>query len=150
MASEVETGLGSVFFLESATPDTFVELAELVNIPVPNGTTGLIDVSHMKTVGFKDYINEPLADGEEADLSMNWLPGESTEAVCLAAKGKKRKFVIGIPVNGALARQFTGTLLVRDYMRNNPMQDKRDATLRVKWIGEIAEAAYTAPTVVTP
>lgn len=144
MASDVETGLGSIFLLEGATPGALVELAELTSVPIPNGTTGLIEVSHMKTEGFKDYINEPLADGEEAELGMNWLPGGATETQCLEAKGKKRDFKIAIPVAGVLARQFTGTVLVRDYRRNNPLQDKRDATLVVKWVSEIVEDDYTA------
>jgi hypothetical protein len=145
MPSEVETGIGSEFWLADET-DHLVEVAELTNIPIPNGAIGLIEVSHMKTVGFKDYINEPLADGEEADLGMNWLPGSDTEELCIGAKGKKRRFKINVPVDGVLARQFTGTVLVRNYSRNNPMQEKRDATLTVKWVGEIVEAAYAAPT----
>jgi hypothetical protein len=136
--SDVETGHGSALFLANAS-GTLVELAELTTIPIPNGTTDLINVSHMKTVGYQDYINAPLADGEEAELGMNWIPGSPTDVLCLEAKNKKRAFKIVIPV-GDGARQFTGTVLVRNYVRNNPMQDKRDATLTVKWIGDITEA----------
>lgn len=140
MTTEVETGIGSEFWLKPGASGTLTMLGEVTNIPIPNGTTGLIDASHMKTVGFKDYIAEPLTDGEEADLEMNWIPGSATETLCLSAKNKTCDFKIVIPV-GAGKRQFIGKVLVRDFKRTNPMEDKRTGTLTVKWVGEIVESA---------
>ncbi|WP_420141762.1 hypothetical protein [Sphingomonas sp.] len=137
MSTEVETGLGSEFWLANAS-GTLVLLGEVTNIPIPNGTTGLIDASHYKTVGFKDYIAAPLADGEEADLEMNWVPGSATDLLCQEAKNKTREFRIVLPVDGE-QYEFTGSVLVRDYNRTNPREDKRTGSLRVKWVGDIDE-----------
>jgi hypothetical protein len=138
MATEVETGIGSEFWLANSS-GTLVLLGEVTNIPIPSGTTALIDASHYKSVGFKDYIAAPLQDGEEADLNMNWIPGSATDALCVEAKNKTREFKIVIPVDGEPAIQFTGEVLVRNYVRVNPFEDKRTGTLTVKWVGEPAE-----------
>lgn len=138
MTTEVEVGLGSEFWLADASA-TLVLLGEVVAVPIPSGTSALIDASHMKTVGFRDYIASPLEDGEEAELTMNWIPGDATEALCLEAKNKRRAFKVIVPAEGG-DRQFTGTVLVRNYVRNNPMDDKRTASLTVKWVSAIVEA----------
>lgn len=139
MTTEVETGNGSEFWLADDT-DALVKLGELTNIPIPSGTTALIDASHYDSSGFMDYIAAPLQDGEEADLIMNWIPGSATDALCIGAKNKTRDFKIVVPVNGEPARQWTGQVLVRNYVRVNPNTDKRTGTLTVKWVGEIVEA----------
>ncbi len=137
MTTEVETGNGSEFWLDSAggTPTL---LGELFNAPIPSGAAALLDASHYKSVGFKDYIASPLQDGEEADLEMNWIPGSATDALCLAAKGKTRDFLLKVPVDGEIY-EFSGQVLVRDYKRNNPNEEKRTGMLTVKWVGEITE-----------
>lgn len=141
MTTAVETGHGSEFWLANSSA-TLTLLGEVISIPIPNGTTDLIDASHMKTTGFKDYIAAPLRDGEEASIEMNWIPGGTTEALCLDAKGKTRQFKIVIPV-GAGQRKFEGSVLVRDYNRTNPSEDKRTGTLVVKWVSDITESAVT-------
>jgi hypothetical protein len=138
MTTEVETGIGSEFWLANAS-GTLTLLGEVTNIPIPSGTTDLIEASHMKSVGYKDYIPSPLQDGEEADLNMNWIPGSATDTLCVEAKNKTREFKIVVPVDGAPAIQWTGDVLVRNYVRVNPLQDKRSGTLTVKWVGDIVE-----------
>lgn len=138
MTTEVETGIGSEFYLANAA-GTLVLLGEVTNIPIPSGTTALIDASHYGTVGFKDYISAPLQDGEEANLEMNWIPGSATDLLCIDAKNKTRAFKVVVPVDGEPARQWTGDCLVRNYVRRNPNEDKRVGTLTVKWVGEIVE-----------
>lgn len=138
MATEVETGIGSEFWLADES-DVLVLLGEVTNIPIPSGTTALIDASHYGSVGFKDYISAPLQDGEEAELEMNWVPGSATDLLCAGAKNKTRAFKVVVPVDGEPARQWTGDVLVRNYVRQNPREEKRVGTLTVKWVGEILE-----------
>lgn len=144
MATDVETGLGSTFKLANAS-GTLTLLGEVTNIPIPSGTTDLIDATHYGTTGFRDFIQSPLRDGEEADVELNWIPGSATDALSVAAIGETREFEIVIPVGGDGTYTFTGSVLVRNYVRNNPMDDKRSATLTVKWVSEITEN-YDAPT----
>lgn len=141
MATTVETGHGSEFYLDNAA-GVSTKLGEVFNIPIPNGTTELIDASHMDTVGFRDYISSRLRDGEEADIEMNWIPGSATDTLLRDARGQTRDFRIVID-QGTGTYEFVGSVLVRDYVRNNPMDDRRTGTLRVKWVSDITET-YTA------
>jgi hypothetical protein len=143
MATEVETGHGSEFWLDNES-GTLTLLGEITDVPIPSGAADLIDASHMKTVGFKDFIQAPLKDGEEADLVMNWIPGSATDALARGSVGKVRDYKIVLPVDGD-TWEITGSVLVRDYVRTNPMGDKRSGTLRVKWVGDSTEAAGTTP-----
>lgn len=139
MATDVETGHGSEFWLDNAS-GTLTKIGEPFNVPIPNTEApGLIDASHMDTVDYKDYIQERLSEGVESDIEMNWLPGGATETLLLEAKGKKRDYRIVIPV-GEGEREFTGVLLVRNYVRENPMSERRTGVLTVKWLSAPVEA----------
>jgi hypothetical protein len=141
--SDVETGHLTEFHLHNgATPGALIELDELLEVPLPSGASDLIETSHMKTVGYKSYRNAPLKEGEEADLVMNYIPGSATDVLLRAAKaaGDPRAYKI-VLVNGEGTHEITGSLVVRDYTRSNPMGDRRTATARVKWVDEETEAA---------
>jgi hypothetical protein len=138
MTTAVTTGLGSTFKLADASA-TLTLLGEVVEIPPPNGSTDLIDASHMGTTGFRDFIQSPLRDGEEADIVMNWIPNSATDTLCIAALGATRAFELAVPAGVGHTYKFTGSVLVRNYVRNNPMDDKRTATLTVKWVSSITE-----------
>jgi hypothetical protein len=94
---------------------------------------------HMGTTGFRDFIQSPLRDGEEADIVMNWIPNSATDTLCIAAIGATRAFELVVPAGAGHTYKFTGSVLVRNYVRNNPMDDKRTATLTVKWVSAITE-----------
>ena len=147
MATDVQTGLGSTFSLDNAA-GTLTLLGELTNIPVPSGTTELIDASHYGSVDYKDFIAAPLKDGEEADLVMNWIPGSASDALLKDAVGETRDFEIVVPAGEGATSDgtytFAGQVLVRNYVRENPFDDKRTGTLTVKWVGAITET-YVAP-----
>lgn len=141
--SDVETGHLSEFWLENgASTPVLTELDELLEVPLPAGAADLIETSHMKTVGYKAYMNAPLKEGEEADLVMNYIPGSPTDILLRQAKasGDARGYKI-VMVNGTGTWEVTGNLIVRDYVRSNPMGDRRTATARVKWVSEETEAA---------
>lgn len=137
MATDVETGHGSEFYLDDAA-GVSTKIAEPFAIPIPSGTSELIDASHMDSVDFRDFIQSPLRDGEEADLEMNWEPGSATDILLQAAVGETRDFRIVIPVDDD-TYEFTGSVLVRNYVRNNPMDDRRTGVLTVKWVSAITE-----------
>lgn len=142
MTTAVQTGIGSTFKLANASA-VLTLIGEVTNIPIPTGAAGLIDATHYGTVGFRDFIQSPLRDGEEADLNINWIPGDATDTLLIAARSFTRAFEIICPVGVSSTYKFTGSVLVRDYIRENPMDDKRGGTLRIKWVGAITEL-YTA------
>ena len=147
MATEVETGLGSTFKLANAS-GTLTLVGEPTNIPIPTGATDLLEASHYQSVDFKDYIASPLKDGEEADLTVHWIPGNATDTLLRDAVDETRDFEIVVPAGqGAVSDgsyKFEGSVLVRSYARQNPFDAVRTGTLRVKWVGSITET-YTAP-----
>lgn len=138
MTTAVQTGLGSTFKLADAAA-ALTLLGEVVEIPIPNGTTDLIDATHMGTTGFRDHIQSPLRDGDEAEITMNYIPNSATDILAKAAIGATRTFEIVIPHGTASTYKFVGSVLVRNYIRNNPLDDKRTATLVVKWVSTITE-----------
>lgn len=139
MATEVETGHGSEFWLDDAS-GVSTKIGEPFNIPIPNTEApDLIDASHHDTEVYKDFIQSPLREGTESDIEMNWIPGDATETLLLAAVGDTRDYQIIIP-DGAGTRTFTGSCLVRNYVRENPMEDRRTGTLTVKWTSVPVEA----------
>jgi hypothetical protein len=137
MTTLVETGHGSEFWLADAS-GVLTKLGEVIAVPIPSGAGELIMASHMDTTGFHDYINAPLRDGEEVELEMNWVPNSATDDLCLAAVGSSRDYKIILPVDDD-TYEIEGTVLVRDYARNNPMDDRRTATLTIKWISDTLE-----------
>jgi len=144
--SDVETGHLTEFHLWDYTIVTpgLVEVGELTEVPLPSGAADLVETSHMKTVGFKSYINAPLKEGEEADLVMNYIPGSPSDILVRKAKADGRPHPYKIVLqNGVGTWEITGSLIVRDYVRSNPMMDRRTATARVKWVSEEVEAAGT-------
>ena len=142
--SDVETGHLTEFHLWDYTIATpgLVELGELTEVPLPSGAADLVETSHMKTVGFKSYINASLREGEEADLVMNYIPGSPSDILLRKAKADGRAHAYKIVLqNGTGTWEVAGSLIVRDYVRSNPMMDRRTATARVKWVSEETEAA---------
>jgi len=140
--SEVTTGHESEFHIgNGATPSVLTEMAELLEVPLPSGAAELIETSHMKTEGYKTFINAPLKDGEEADLTMNYIPGSPSDVLLRGAKaaGTARPYKIVLPTPDG-TWEILGSLIVRDYVRNNPMGDRRTATARVKWVSDETEA----------
>lgn len=142
MTTAVQTGIGSTFKLANASA-VLTLIGEVTNIPIPAGSADLIRATHFGTTGFEDYIQSPLRDGEEADLNINWIPGDATDTLLVAARGFTRAFEIVCPVGTSSTYKFTGSVLVRDYIRENPLDDKRSGTLRIKWVSAITEL-YTA------
>lgn len=137
MATDVEDGRAE-FYLDDAV-GVSTKLGEVFGIPIPAGAADLIQASHFDTVGFHDYIVSRLRDGEEADVEMNWIPGSATDTLLVAAKGATRDFQIKV-FQDAGVYTFDGSVVVRDYVRVNPLGDRRTGTLKVKWVSAITEA----------
>jgi hypothetical protein len=142
MATDVETGRGEFWLDDAASLST--KLGEVFEIPIPTGAAELIDASHFDTVGFRDYITARLRDGEEADVVLNWVPNSATDILCVAAIGQTRDFAIRVYQDTGVYI-FTGSVLVRDYVRTNPLDDRRTGTLRVKWVSAITESWDATP-----
>ena len=140
--SNETTGFGSAFSM--GNPSTLIELGLITAMPdLPSFSRDLIDTTNFKTAGgFMTYMNSPLKDGAESNITMNLELGSATDAACRLAMsdGLVRPFKI-VCIIPAGTWEITGNLVVRSYARTNPLKDIRKGTLGVKWSGTATEAA---------
>lgn len=140
--SDEATGFGSTFSI--GNPTTLLELANIEEFPdLPSFTRDLLDTTNFKTAGgFMTYMGSPLKDGAESDLVMKIALGSPSDVACRAAQadGAQRPYKMVLPTSTG-TWEVTGFLIVRNYVRTNPMADIRKATLTVKWTGISTEAA---------
>lgn len=141
MADET-TGFGSAFSI--GNPTTLVELGLITDMgDLPSFTRDLLDTTHFKTTGgFKTYIGAPLKDGTESSFVMNLDLGSASDIACRTAfaDGASRPYKIVCTVPDG-TWEITGNLVVTNYVRTNPIDTLRKATLTVKWSGLPTEAA---------
>lgn len=141
---DVELGAGSEFWLADDAGN-LTELEMVLEVPMPQETDDLVEVTHMKSPGKrKEYIGG-WSDGSEADVVMNYVPGSKTDKLIREAKASKerRAYRIVLPTSDG-TWVITGFVLVRGYLPTNPIGDRRTAAMTVKFTGAEAQAAGAA------
>jgi Lambda phage tail tube protein, TTP len=79
-ASNALLGYGSKFSIASdASPDVYVELAEVYTITPPSAVLDQIDVSHMQSPNRRREFISGMIDSGEASLEMNFIPGSTSD-----------------------------------------------------------------------
>lgn len=134
---DVMMGDGAEFWLAQADGD-LQELAMVLEVPMPQETDDLVEVTHMKSPNKrKEYISG-WGDGSEGDVVMNYVPGSPTDILIREAKASKapRAYKVVLPTADDGTWEITGFVLVRGYAPSNPMADRRTATMTVKFTGE--------------
>lgn len=137
---DADLGDGSEFWLAAANGD-MVELAMVTEVPMPQEDIELVEVTHMKSPGRrKEYISG-WKDGSEGDVVMNYVPGSPTDVLIRGAKdaGDRRAYRIVLPTKDG-TWEITGFVIVRAYLPNNPLGDRRTATMTVKFTGAETQA----------
>ncbi len=131
-------------------PTTLVELANITDFgDLPSFIRALIDKTNFKSPdGIMEYTTSPLRDGNEVDFVMNIALGSASDLACrnAMADGKARPYELLLPLADASLWKISGGLIVRNWVRTNPMADLRKGTLTVKYVTLPTEAAN----VVTP
>jgi hypothetical protein len=87
---------------DGASPEVFSNLPEGTAIPAFGGTVGLIDATSHDTVGFKDYLPQAVAEGEELEVTSNHIPDDADVAKFKAAYTAKtaKNFLITLSDGG--------------------------------------------------
>lgn len=141
MATDVITGFKTEFWLHDGT--ALAKIAEILDVPeFPSAEKDLIETSHMDSVDYKEYINAPLAEGNEVTIKMNLIPNSASDLLCIAAADKTAPLdckIVYLTATGS-KRKKTGKCLVRSYKGMNPMDDRRTAELTVKWTAKFVDA----------
>jgi predicted secreted protein len=139
---DVDLGDGSEFWLAAANEDLH-ELAMVTEVPMPQEDIDLVEVTHMKSPNRrKEYISG-WKDGSEGDVVMNYVPGSPTDILIREAKeaGDRRAYRIVLPTADDGTWEVTGFVIVRAYLPTNPLNDRRTATMTVKFTGAETQAA---------
>ncbi|MBL3580648.1 phage tail tube protein [Rhodovulum visakhapatnamense] len=117
-------------------PGTFEELAEVNEVTPPNQQADDIDVTHQKSPNkTREYIAGMIEPGEMT-LSLNWIPGGSTDMTIQALKvsGARRQMRITWP-NG-ITWTFTG--YIKGFEPSSQLGDKMTGTVTIKVAGSTA------------
>ena len=101
--SNAITGYGTLFQVgDGASPEVFTSIAEVFDVPIPQSTTDLIEVTHYTSANSrKEYING-LIDTDEFTATMNFIPGDATQdpptgLIATQAAGTTKNYRIVLP-----------------------------------------------------
>lgn len=76
--SKAKNSLGVAIWIETATPNTFIKVGEMTDIPgILGDKTGKIDVTSFDSTGYKDYISDGLKDAPEFSLKCNYVADDA-------------------------------------------------------------------------
>ena len=79
MSDAVSTQNTYISIGDSASPNTFTEIAEVKSIGGPNEDSEELDTTHLRSVGgYREYI-QSFKDGGELPLTMNFLPTDGSQ-----------------------------------------------------------------------
>lgn len=139
MTTQAKIGWGSEFHLDNDA-GVSTEIAEILTVMPPSSSADTVEVTHMKSPErFREYI-AGLKDGSEADITMNLAPGSASDLLCMAAIGERRDCKIVIPTTTG-TWESNAVVIVTNYQRETPIDDRMTATLSVKFTGPSTEAA---------
>jgi predicted secreted protein len=137
VATKASIGYGTVVKVGSGgdfdSPDTFITLAEVIEVTPPNMQTDDVDATHFSSPNrTREYIAGLIEPGE-ASIVMNRIDGSATEVLLmgLQSSGLPRTWVIVWP--NETTWSFLG--LVKGYEATSPIDDRMTATCTIKVAG---------------
>jgi hypothetical protein len=84
-ATLADIGYDSTFGIESATPDSYTVVAEVVGITPPGMTRGSVEATHLKSPDrYKEFI-PGLFEAGETQLTLNYTTAAAYETLATAA-----------------------------------------------------------------
>lgn len=141
MATDAQIGYGAELWIDNNV-GTLTRIAELTSVTPPNPETAEIEATHFASPQRRrEYISGLIEDGE-GSFGINYVPGGATAALITEAQdsGTTRDYKIVLP-DGADTWEITGSLIVRSFSREIPIDDKMTATVGVRFTGAKTEAA---------
>lgn len=146
--SEARIGWGGEVQLSSSSSAAgLVELSEVVSFGLPDDQADEVEVTHLKSPDKRKEFISGLTDGGEVEVSLNYVPGGTTDILVRDAKdsGDTRAVRFIIPDELGVAEwQITTACFVKGYSRG-PVSagEKIAATIRLRITGAQNEAAET-------
>nr|AGU09811.1 hypothetical protein [uncultured organism] len=136
--SAVETGDETGLFLDVGAG--LVEVAEITDLPsLPSGTQTTFETTHLKSGDYKEHKKNKRKDGDEVEITGNYVIDSDAEATLEAAEASRGaiRYQIHAP-QGDDVFIFEGWALFMNLKRSNPAESRREFTITAKWV--------TAPT----
>ena len=144
MATAVTIGSGAEFWLDNAnaTP-VLTKLAEIISVTLPNSQVEDVDATHMDSPNRRREFVAGLIDDGEGTIEMNYVPNSATDILIRAAlaDGKTRNYKVSLLQPTGPRWEITGQCIVKGYERNVPIDDRKTASLTIRFTGASAEAA---------
>lgn len=146
MNTKAKIGYGAELHLWDSTANAgageLVELSEMTGITPPSATTDHVDATHFKSAGaYREFIAGLIETGE-ADMVMNYVPGDPTDVLCRQVVAAREVINYKIVIPTATGTwEVTGDLLPKSYTPEIPIDDRMMATLGVKFSGPDTQAA---------
>lgn len=131
-------GYGSQFWLADEDGD-LVKCEGVFNMGLPNDVADKIETTHYESPQRRKQYIAGLNDASDLVIEMNYAPGSPTDVLCLGAKNKVRAFKQIIKDADEGDYEIEGTVTVRGYERNIPVDNRKTAQLTVSLNGEVTE-----------
>lgn len=143
--ADVKIGYGAEWWMADET-DVLTEMAEVIEIALPNPQTDTVEATHFKSPGRQREYIAGLIDNGEITLSINYIAGSETDLLITAAMtaGDAREQKIVIP-STAGSQDFTFSGIVSGYEKTVPVDDRQTATITLRVNGAVTQAATVTP-----
>lgn len=140
MITDAQIGWGGKFFLQDAA-DAWIELAEVLETPFPEAETEDVEATHMKSANRRREFIAGLINDGTGDVVMNYVPGSVTDALCrtLQNSGITTGYRVHLLQPDNSYYQIEGNCIVKQYKRSSPIDDRRTATLTIRFTGDATE-----------
>lgn len=142
--SAVETGDQTQLFIDIGAG--LVEVAEITDLPnLPSFSQTTYETTHMKSGPIKEFKKNVRQEGDEMDITFNYVPGSAAETTMKAAVAMKdaAPYQIVTP-QGDQVLTIDGYALFMSLKRTNPMDDRRQMTVTMKPVS-FPDEAVAAP-----
>ncbi len=133
--TEARIGYGTQYAIKTtAGAATFTAIAEVTSVTPGASTADRIEATHMLSPGRRREYIAGLIDNGEAELEINWIPGNQTDELLrtLMSSGETTPHQITFP-NGVTVT-FDGA--ITGYEKSIPVDDRMTATITVAVSGE--------------
>ena len=131
MTTRAIIGYGTTVFVgDSASPGTYTQLAEVIEVTPPNAQVDDVEATHFTSTNrTREYI-AGLIEGGEASVGMNRIPGSTTEILLLGLQSSGSQVAVRIIWPNGTIWEFVGH--VKGYETSSPIDDRMTATCTFK------------------
>jgi predicted secreted protein len=141
--TDAAIGHGSFFRMVNVgvSPLALAALDEVIEIGPPNETIDLIDATHMQSPDRRREFISGLKDGGDATVVLNYIPGNTSESIILAAK--TAAVAVGCQIEFPDGSTWDFDAIVTGYEPSLPIDDKMTLTVTMKVTGATDITAVT-------